>query len=768
MQVLIHCGQDDVDYTEWVLFDNGTSITRSLNQPTVCRLQVLTDSTGSNLPMPLSRVQIKNSAGSLLFTGYTAGSPGLAVQGPGMGSIRFVATVVAISDEYLLDAPTTTIQSTLLQRNAQETWNLLQTLLPSTRSTLSLSATVSGTSRTEIKPGSRWSMIAGSLADATATTYRALNGTISVANVGQTTHIVQASDPGLVIDNVGAKDLQWLASDYLICGRKEPKAYVTELFQDDGTTDTFALTYKAFTPATSQKVLIADVFQGTSLNGQVWQTNDAGAHVSLTAAGLTCLGGTGRYAEATVCSLQELELGGSLTLEATGVQITGGSQGTLLGLFGAANVLASCFAAFQVSTSSAGVTSLSALVGEAAAGSSFVPQAGHLYTLRMRVFSLEMERVRQSYFYFGIPGVSSTGGQTVPSSGQLEFEIQDLTSGSPGVPFILYSGPAASLPASCVLSLLQSGNLLCSMKSVSCTQTSPLWITMGQSGNVPANQFLDPLVDGGTCQVSSSGGVRFFPGFVPSTGALVYAQYRTEGYAVARRALPSSVQPTSSMGWSWVGSVEKPVAWSSLDCENAADALLAMASSGLAALKGGYKTQGAELSADLWPGDTLSLTGVPGTSVPLLACVKEVRITATANVPEVLEYAATFANEQAEALSIRLSQVVPEEAVLPQSSTTLANALESLSNLTIVEVSSSLLNVNTGIQAPVDGGFEIRRRDNTFGPGVDSDLVLRAMTSDLLIPRAAAIEEFYIRMFDGASPPNYSLFSAAVILNIPL
>jgi hypothetical protein len=70
--------------------------------------------------------------------------------------------------------------------------------------------------------------------------------------------------------------------------------------------------------------------------------------------------------------------------------------------------------------------------------------------------------------------------------------------------------------------------------------------------------------------------------------------------------------------------------------------------------------------------------------------------------------------------------------------------------------------------APAGGGFEIRRRDDAFQPGQDTELVMRGSQPTLTFARIAASDRFYLRMFDGATPPNYSEFSAALILNLPL
>jgi hypothetical protein len=76
--------------------------------------------------------------------------------------------------------------------------------------------------------------------------------------------------------------------------------------------------------------------------------------------------------------------------------------------------------------------------------------------------------------------------------------------------------------------------------------------------------------------------------------------------------------------------------------------------------------------------------------------------------------------------------------------------------------------VNTGATAPPGGGFEIRNRDYTFMPGQDPSLVMRGSQPNLTFTRTSAADRFYIRMFDGADPPNYSEFSAALFLHLPL
>ena len=66
------------------------------------------------------------------------------------------------------------------------------------------------------------------------------------------------------------------------------------------------------------------------------------------------------------------------------------------------------------------------------------------------------------------------------------------------------------------------------------------------------------------------------------------------------------------------------------------------------------------------------------------------------------------------------------------------------------------------------GGFEVRRRDYAFMPGEDTDLRLRGSQANLVLPRLSANGRIYIRIYGGATPPNYSEFSAALFINLPL
>lgn len=200
-------------------------------------------------------------------------------------------------------------------------------------------------------------------------------------------------------------------------------------------------------------------------------------------------------------------------------------------------------------------------------------------------------------------------------------------------------------------------------------------------------------------------------------------------------------------------------------CRNAALALEQAAASASAMWSGTYSCTQRDLDADVWPGDALGLD-VPSANLSVQVIVRGVNLTYLSSYPDLVLYAISFANDWADDLAIQTSRTVPEDAWLP--APIAPTYLSNLNALSVTSKAGALVTVNTGTAAPSGGGFEIRRRDNCFMPGTDPDLVMRGSQPNLTFARASASDRFYIRMYDGSNPPNYSEFSAALIFNLPL
>jgi hypothetical protein len=635
--------------------------------------------------------------------------------------------------------------------------------------TASVAQALQTVGRFQPNAGHTWSANAGALASMAGNAYRALNGTVSLAPVGTTVHTLNEANGTLSLTALQTSMTKALANDITVCGQEEPCAYVTEFFVGDGTTVLFDLTEDPWFPSTSKEKPLVDLFQEPSISTQLWQLADAGLRLSITSAGMTCTGGDGIDGDTLLLSTSPIEMGGSLVLEADGVQFGAVTVGVINGLYLGVTKMANCVAGFQI-TQTGGATAISPLINGVDAGSSFTPVAGHLYTLRLRISSNEMQRVLQSYYCLNGSGIEGFGGNSIGATVNVMLEVQDMTGGVVSAPVVLYSGTIANAPAVCNYALINSSNLDCSIGSITVDQDGPLWVISTPPGGSQIVRRIGTTAQDADCEIERTGKLRFYPASTPQAGEIIAVSYRSGQRSVGRLASAASIaaeaKGTIPGTACWIGTVTSPAPRSSADCENAATALLALATSRTAAWAGTYTGWNMEQQSDVWPGDVLSITSASAGLTASLV-VRSVQIDLSLTVPEMAKYTIGFANDWADALAIKTSATVPTGVWLPQQPETVL-PLANLSTWAVTSVSTEAIAISTGTTAPTGGGFEVRRRDWSFGPGTNSDLVLRSPVSNFSIPREAAQERYYIRMYDGSTPPNYSRFSCAVFVNVPL
>jgi hypothetical protein len=379
--------------------------------------------------------------------------------------------------------------------------------------------------------------------------------------------------------------------------------------------------------------------------------------------------------------------------------------------------------------------------------------------------------VLQAY-YARVDGViESFGGGLVASPISLVFDLVDLGNASNTPATVLYDTAAAgvitSSPASCTFAAVDSVALTGSIGFCSVTQTGSAWVVSTLPGGVNETRLIGVAGQGVDCKVSGTGTVTFFAGLVPVPGEIVTVLYRIRSRAIARLEDAASIAAEAAGGMPgtarWLGKVVRPLARSSADCEAAALAVLALASSRSAALSGSYA---AINPADVWPGDVLAITANGQT---LSVVVRTVAITDGHAWPELLTYRIAFANDWAEALGVTLSEAIAPDAYLPPTAETAPNqVLENLQQLAVVSATTTALQIDAGTAPPIGGGFEVRLRDYDFGAGVDQNLVLRSPVRSFSIPRSAQVERYYVRMYNASNPPLYSRQSSAVFTNLPV
>ena len=769
MKLIIHA----TDYTSAFDFAKALTIERKLNEPTVCQLALSLPADGS-LPTPLRNqfVVITGDDGTVYFTGYIAASPMPLYAGDGMRGPVYRTIIQALSDEVLLDQLVMLPTKGLSGEGAGALMTRLVTRTGSTMLStqeLTLDAAISDFFP---DPGAPWSKSAGQVASMARAAYRALNGAVGLNAVPSAVHTLSETDGSLSLNSLAltAGVKRALANDITVCGEIEPVAYVTEYFLGDGVTTQFQLSADPYFPPSSRTTIIHELFNEGQIDLRLWGQSGSSGYFTLGAGGLAMNGGNGLDGQTQLCWLDPVEMSGTLLLEAVGVTLSPGSSGILAAFYSGLPAASNCFAGFQATAQQGtGAVSLQPVVNGAPTGAQFGLNPANQYTLRIRLNCPEQERTQAIYRSFGDSGPITAGGKMILSPGRLNIELQEFVNYVGSTPITLYDGSIANVPGECTGVAASSINLTGTIRAFNVSNLGSGWVRSTPPGGSAYTRRLGSTAEAGECHTERAGLLVFYLGSTPAAGEQIAVSYRTTGRAVGHAVNFASQQSLTQAGSpsvaAWIGTVTNPPPRSSADCRNAA-LVMEQAAAGVSALwSGTYNGTRASFSSDVWPGDALALNA-PSANLNAQVVVRTVKLTYSASYPDLIEYAIQFANDWADDLAIRASETVPADTWLPApvSPTVLAN----LNDLTVTALNGSTVSIDTGATPPSSGGFEVRRRDFAFMPGEDPDLVMRGTQPTMTFSRETAQDRFYIRMYDGSTPPNYSEFSTALFINLPL
>ena len=770
MKITIDChnGAGVLDYTQSLAAQIELQIERRLNEPARCAFVLDCNVSAFAVPAQYARVIVASDAGVLLFTGYVAQSPEAVFSGAGLTGMMYAHKVTAVSDEYLLDQQSVPVSAGSTNLLASTAMLALTQRVDASQFTVQ-SGLVGSVGSFAADAASSWSQNAGRLAASAWASYRVVSGQVGLQPIGATTHVLSDVTGTLNVNALSLSQLKVLANDFTVCGETEAQVYVNETFQGDGTTTAFELTRKPMVTTGKSSALLFDNFSSPAINALTWLVTDPGSRLSLSAAGLSINGGNGLDGQTTLVAIDNVEMGGSLVLIAGGVQCTGSSDGYISSFYSGGISKQNLFAGFHVTQNTAG-TVVIAVVNGVETGSSVPLTAGRAYTFRLRFHCREPQRVTSTYYVTGTTGPQAYGGSLLTAAADLVLEVQDTTGGINQATVVLYDGHVLSAPATCVLAAVNSPAFTGTVQSFTLLQSGSTWVSSVQAGAAGFTRRLGLATAGADCRITTAGRLEFYATSVPQPGELITVTYRTAGTAVARLANEASIATLKSAAGPgvsrWIGSVTEPRPRSSSDCENAALALLSIATNAGAAWAGSYSAFNLQQSGDVWPGDELAVQSA-AIGVSALVIVRKVVITSRGAHPELLEYAIEFANDWAVDLSVKTSTVVPKSAWLPQTAAAMPLTLANLAGL-VASVSASQIAVSAGMTPPAGGGFEVRRVDWQFGPGSDGTLVMRSSAATFNIVREAAIEQYFLRMYDASVPPNYSRFSVEICASVPL
>jgi hypothetical protein len=265
----------------------------------------------------------------------------------------------------------------------------------------------------------------------------------------------------------------------------------------------------------------------------------------------------------------------------------------------------------------------------------------------------------------------------------------------------------------------------------------------------------------------------------------IEVHYRGHGRAMARVTNASSIaaeQNGSNDGVrAAVRRLKMPPAQTSVDCENAA---LVIVTDGTAAgYRGKYQTWSdflPDAAADIFPGDALGVN-VPSRTASFLAIVKEVAIAVKDLAGEHCVYELQFEHAVSEDLAFEFdsqitalfesnSQVTTAFLGLSEiPDTQVGNTtLPSLTGAAITDVSSTTATMDAGLTPQTGGGIEVRWSDFGWGQNNDQNLAGRFTTQTFTLPRLGRVEDYFLRQYDGSTPPKYSRYTAALHIDYPL
>ena len=77
------------------------------------------------------------------------------------------------------------------------------------------------------------------------------------------------------------------------------------------------------------------------------------------------------------------------------------------------------------------------------------------------------------------------------------------------------------------------------------------------------------------------------------------------------------------------------------------------------------------------------------------------------------------------------------------------------------------MSLDAGLAPRPGGGIEVRWSDFGWGPDNDQNLAGRFTTQTFTLPRLAKAQDYFLRQYDGSTPPKYSRFTSALHVSYP-
>lgn len=766
-------GLGPIDYTGTIETGKGPHTHHKLHEPSKFSTSLILGVSGLLVPQSGGRVVLSRSDGALVFTGRVSTVPSSEYAGWGERGLLLRYSVVAVSDELLLDNKTLPTRSAFVNRTAGDVLREITKELAPGVFDVTQVAQLDVVPEYQSDPQKKWSAHAAELGVLARGRHFVKKGQIIFQAIGANTFVLDESLPGFAADGLKLTAHGGIANDVTVIGLVEPQAYVTDYFVGDGVSLHFSLSQAPFTRLNA--VVLDEEWIGAALNPVRWSVSDPQSAVSVSLGKLQINGGTGVDGQSLVDSVESIDAGGALFLQHGDTSFSASSNGVIGGVYAGAINVAGCVAGFRV-TPSGGQSSIQALVNGALVGAALVTQAGHRYVFATRLYASEAYRRLQTFHSSSHPAGAGRGGSVLAAKVRVILEVHDIDPANPGSleapSIVLFDGVVANFPDACTYCLVNATSMHCSIAFTRILRISDALVRSALPGSGYRTRLTGSPLEGSECAVTGQS-LQFFAAFAPVPNEQIVVKYRTPGRAIARVVDPvsiASLQRSDDDGTRGaVVTLHLPAPRTSADCVNAAEALLDDKTQ--AGWAGEYDTWSDFLPAgarEILPGDGLQLN-VPSRGAQFLTIVREVLLDFTDLSNDRAQYKIRFATEAAQPLALQFQgnsqRTLPATATLVKD--TALNLPASLLAAEITNITSTTTTMDAGQGLPVGYGVEVRRSDLGWGPDNDRNLIGRFTAQTFTVPRLAKSQSYFLRLYDGSNPPQYSPYSALLRISYP-
>jgi hypothetical protein len=774
-------GLGALDYTAFVDTSNSTSVLRKLNAPAEFAFALNVGAENASVPVTGARVRLTLSNGNDLFTGYIVETPIYQYQGWADRGLIYRYEIVALSDVMLMDRKAPPPHPPFVDRNAGDALREL------TADALPGWFDISGVAAADaipyytVDPAKKWTASAAEIAVLARCSYRDDNGEIFFAPLGTNTYSLAESAANFSPVDLQLKSVDRVINDLTVLGQLEPSAHVKNYFVGDGFTTKFYLSQKAFTRSNAIPLYSRTVLNETyaELDPTHWIVTDPTHVITVSGGQLRVAGGTGTDGQTVLSFIEKVELGGATVLEHGDFVFNAASDGIIGGLYPGRIAIAGCTAGFRITPAGANCN-IQALVGGVVTGTTIATQAGHHYVFATQLYPTEVYRMQQVYHSSLHPSGVSRGGTAIACDVRVVMEVHDIDPTNPATQIasstILYDDVVSNAPGFCTYALINAGNLQCSVAFTDIWLPVDVLVRSTLPDENTRTRTVGSLLDGAECRVSSEPALQFYPEYIAAANELIEVSYRGQGRATARVINNASVVAHRNAGAGDDGvrgsvrQIEMPVPRTSVDCETAALALLDGSGQGWT---GQYRTWSTFLpagAADIFPGDGLAVN-IPSRVAAFTAVVREVDVEISDIAGENSRYTLRFVDAGDPSLDFLFATpLIRQTQVLAPVDVTMIGSvyLSDLTNAAITNVTSTTVTIDVGFVPVAGGGIEVRYTDAGWGVDNDRNLVGRFTSRSFTLTRYARAQSYFLKGYDGTSPPKYSRYATALCVDYPL